>query len=210
MAGAIGILGRKLGMTRIFGDDGAVIPVTVVEAGPCPVLQVKTQENDGYEAVQVGFDPIPERKANKPSRGHQSKAGAGCFKLLRELRGSTDHDLGQPLTVELFAAGDKVKVTGTSKGKGFQGVMKRWNFSGQRASHGAEKVHRSPGAVGHCTFPSKIFKGKKMPGQMGNKTTTVINLEVVEVRPEDNVLLIKGQVPGPKNGYVTVRKIEGR
>ncbi|MDK2955112.1 MAG: large subunit ribosomal protein [Desulfovibrionales bacterium] len=210
MAGAKGILGRKLGMTRIFGDDGTIIPVTVVEAGPCPVLQVKTVENDGYEAIQVGFDPIPDRKANKPNRGHQAKAGVGCHRLLREFRGPVEQELGQALTVDMFAAGDKVKVTGTSKGKGFQGAMKRWNFSGQKATHGSEKIHRVPGSVGHCTYPGKVFKGKKMPGHMGAKASTVLNIEVVEVRPEENILLLKGQVPGPKNGYLTVRKIEGR
>ena len=205
---AIGILGRKLGMTRIFNSDGTAVPCTVVVAGPCPVIQIKDKEKDGYTALQIGFDEIPERKVNKPESGHQSKAGRGLYRTLKEFRVPNvgEYEVGQDITVALFTPGEKVKVTGTSKGKGFQGVMKRWNFGGMPASHGHEKVHRSPGSVGNATFPGKVFKGKKMPGQMGNKKVTSINLEVVDVRPEDNILIIRGAVPGPKNGLILVHK----
>lgn len=205
---ALGILGRKLGMTRIFNQDGTAVPCTVVEAGPCPVIQIKSPDTDGYSAIQVGFDTIPERKSNKPQQGHQNRAGKGLFRMLREFRIANvdEYELGQELTVELFNPGEKVKVSGTSIGKGFQGVMKRWNFGGSPATHGHEKVHRKPGSVGHATFPSKVFKGKKMPGQMGNKTVTSTNLEVVDVRPEDNLLIIRGAVPGPRNGLVMIFK----
>lgn len=208
MAANMGILGRKLGMTRVFADDGAITPVTVIQAGPCPVLQIKSAEKDGYEALQLGFDEIPERKVNKPAKGHQSKVGKGYFRYLREMRfeGTAEYELGQEITVDIFAAGEKVKVTGTSKGKGFQGVMKRWNFKGSRASHGAEKVHRSPGSIGHATFPGKVFKGKKMAGHMGDRRVTYKNLEIVDIRLEDNVILVKGQVPGAKGSLVMVRK----
>ncbi|WP_027185838.1 50S ribosomal protein L3 [Desulfovibrio inopinatus] len=208
MAKTLGILGRKVGMTRIFGDDGTIIPVTVINAGPCPVIQIKTSETDGYNALQLGFDEIPERKVNKPGKGHQEKAGRGLYRELKELRlDSVDgYEIGQDITVETFVPGDKVKVTGTSKGKGFQGVMKRWNFAGLRATHGTEKAHRSGGSIGHNTEPGKVMKGKKMAGRMGGKRVTCINIEVVDVRPEDNLLLVKGQVPGSKNGLVFVRK----
>ncbi len=208
MAGTLGILGRKLGMTRVFADDGTVVPVTVIEAGPCPVVQIKTPAADGYEAVQIAFDRIPERKATKPMRGHLAKAGRGEYRVLRELRfdGAGGFELGMDLTVSIFAPGEKVKVTGTSIGKGFQGVMKRWNFGGLKATHGTEKAHRSGGSVGNNTEPGKVMKGKKMAGHMGAKTVTCIGLEIVDVRPEDNLLLVKGQVPGPKNAVVMVRK----
>lgn len=208
MSKTIGILGKKLGMTRVFADDGTIVPVTVIEAGPCPVMQIKTADKEGYNALQLGFDTIPERKVNKPTKGHQEKAGKGYFRELREfsLDSVSEYELGQEITVDVFAAGDKVKVTGTSKGKGFQGVMKRWNFKGSRASHGAEKIHRSPGSIGHATFPGKVFKGKKMPGQMGNERVTISNIEIVDVRADENVLVVKGQVPGPKNGLVMIRK----
>ncbi len=205
---AIGILGRKLGMTRIFNSDGTAVPCTVVLAGPCPVVQIKNVEQDGYTAVQIGFDAVSEKRSNKPQKGHQSKAGKGLFRHLRELRlpNVDDFELGQDITVESFSPGDTVKVTGTSKGKGFQGVMKRWNFRGMPASHGHEKVHRSPGSVGHNTHPGKVFRGKKMAGQMGNKRSTSLNLEVVDVRLEDNILIIRGSVPGPRNGLLMIRK----
>ncbi len=205
---ALGILGRKLGMTRIYNSDGTAVPCTVVQAGPCPILQIKTDETDGYQALQVGFDQLPERKVSKPQQGHQKKAGAGLFRFLREIRlpNVDGYELGQALTVEMFSPGEKVKVSGTSKGKGFQGVMKRWGFGGMPASHGHEKVHRSPGSVGHATFPSKVFKGKKMAGQMGNKNVTSTNLEIVDVRPEDNLLIIRGAVPGSRNSFVMIRK----
>lgn len=208
MAKTLGILGKKLGMTRIFKDDGTVCPVTVIEAGPCPVMQIKTTDKEGYNALQLGYDSIAERKVNKPMKGHMAKAGKELYRTLREfpLEAVEEYELGQEITVDIFAAGDKVKVTGTSKGKGFQGVMKRHNFAGSRASHGAEKVHRVPGSIGNATFPGRVWKGKKMPGQMGNARVTVSNVEIVDVRPEDNVLVVKGQIPGPNNGLVMIRK----
>jgi len=204
----LGILGKKLGMTRIFKDDGTICPVTVIEAGPCPVMQIKTLDKEGYNALQLGYDAIAERKVNKPQKGHMAKAGKDLYRHLKEftLEGVDEYELGQEITVDIFAAGEKVKVTGTSKGKGFQGVMKRHNFKGSRASHGAEKVHRKPGSIGNATFPGRVWKGKKMPGQMGNARVTLSNVEIVDVRPEDNVLLVKGQVPGPNNGLVMIRK----
>lgn len=205
----LGLLGRKLGMTRIFADDGTITPVTVIAVGPCPVLQIKNTETDGYTALQVGFDSIPERKLSKPARGHQAKAGKGSFRFLREFRipDVAGYTVGQDLTTaDLFKRGDRVKVTGTSKGKGFQGVMKRHNFSGLRATHGAEKVHRSPGSVGNNTYPGRVIPGKRMPGHMGDRRVTYQNLEIIEVRPEENVILIRGQVPGAKNSLIMVRK----
>ncbi|MGL1861870.1 MAG: 50S ribosomal protein L3 [Pseudodesulfovibrio sp.] len=204
----LGILGKKLGMTRIFKDDGTICPVTVIQAGPCPVMQIKTMDKEGYNALQIGYDVIAERKVNKPMKGHMAKAGKDLYRTLREfpLDAVDGYELGQDITVDIFAAGEKVKVTGTSKGKGFQGVMKRWNFKGSKASHGAEKVHRSPGSIGNATFPGKVWKGKKMPGQMGNARVTVSNVEIVDVRPEDNVLLVKGQIPGATGGLVMIRK----
>jgi large subunit ribosomal protein L3 len=210
MAKNLGILGHKIGMTRIFSEDGTVTPVTVIAAGPCPVIQKKEQDRDGYNALQVGFDTVEERKITKPEKGHLEKAGKGFFRHLREFRleNIDEYEVGHEITVDIFHPGEKVKVTGTSKGKGFQGVMKRWNFSGQRDSHGAEKVHRSPGSVGNATFPGHIFKGKKMPGHMGDRKVTYNNLEVVDVRPDENILLIKGQVPGARNSLIMVRKMQ--
>lgn len=208
MAKNLGILGKKLGMTRVFREDGTVCPVTVIQAGPCPVMQVKTNDKEGYSAIQVGFDVIEERKVCKPQKGHQAKAGKDLFRHLREFRleDVSEYEVGSEITVGIFTPGEKVKVTGKSKGKGFQGVMKRWNFHGSRASHGAEKVHRSPGSVGNATFPGRIWKNKKMPGQMGNARVTVSNIEIIDVRPEDNILMVKGQVPGSKGGLVMIRK----
>jgi large subunit ribosomal protein L3 len=210
MAKNLGILGHKIGMTRIFADDGTITPVTVIAAGPCPVIQKKELDKDGYNALQVAFDEIPERKATKPMNGHFAKAGTNSYRHLREFRldDISAYEVGQEITVDIFQPGEKVKVTGTSKGKGFQGVMKRWNFGGQRDSHGAEKVHRVPGSVGNATFPGHIWKGKKMPGHMGDRKVTYNNLEVVDVRPEDNILLIKGQIPGARNSLVMVRKMK--
>lgn len=208
MARTLGIMGRKLGMTRIFGTDGSAIPVTVISAGPCPIIQIKDASSDTYSALQIGFDQIDEKKLNKPSNGHQAKAGKGAYRILKELPldDVSQYEIGQDLTVDMFKPGERVKVSGTSKGKGFQGPMKRWNFRGLPASHGHEKVHRSPGGIGQCAYPGKVFKGKRMAGQMGNKKVTCINVEVVDVRVDDNLILVKGQVPGPKNGLVLVRK----
>ena len=208
MAEKMGILGRKLGMTRIFDGAGAAVPVTVIEAGPCPVTQVKTAETDGYNAVQIAMTPAKEKHSTKALQGHFAKAGKGLFRHLREIRltGAPEQELGQELTVEIFAAGDTVKVTGTSMGKGYQGRMRRWNFAGSKDTHGCEKVHRNNGSIGNNTFPGHVFKGRKMAGHWGNETVTEMGLTIVDVRPEDNVILVKGSVPGPKNGLVLIRK----
>ena len=208
MAEKMGILGRKLGMTRIFDGAGAAVPVTVIEAGPCPVTQVKTAETDGYNAVQIALTPAKEKHSTKALQGHFAKAGKGLFRHLREIRlaGAPEQELGQELTVEIFAAGEKVKVTGTSMGKGYQGRMRRWNFAGSKDTHGCEKVHRNNGSIGNNTFPGHVFKGRKMAGHWGNETVTEMGLTIVDVRPEDNVILVKGSVPGPKNGLVLIRK----
>ena len=208
MAEKMGILGRKLGMTRIFDGAGAAVPVTVIEAGPCPVTQVKTAETDGYNAVQIALTAAKEKHTPKALQGHFAKAGKGLFRHLREIRlsGAPEQTLGQELTVEIFAAGEKVKVTGTSVGKGYQGRMRRWNFAGSKDTHGCEKVHRNNGSIGNNTFPGHVFKGRKMAGHWGNETVTELGLTIVDVRPEDNVILVKGSVPGPKNGLVLIRK----
>lgn len=208
MAEKMGILGRKLGMTRIFAGDGSAVPVTVIQAGPCPVTQVKTLEKDGYNALQIAFEETKEKHVTKPMRGHFAKAGAGLFRTVREIRleAPAAFEVGQTLSADLFAAGDKIKVTGTSLGKGYQGVMRRWNFKGSKDTHGCEKVHRSGGSIGNNTFPGHVFKGKKMAGQWGAEQVTVQALTVVDVRLEDNVILVRGSVPGPKNGLVLVRK----
>ena len=208
MAEKMGILGRKLGMTRIFDGAGAAVPVTVIEAGPCPVTQVKTADTDGYNAVQIAMTPAKEKHTPKALQGHFAKAGKGLFRHLREIRlsGAPEQELGQELTVEIFAAGDTVKVTGTSMGKGYQGRMRRWNFAGSKDTHGCEKVHRTNGSIGNNTFPGHVFKGRKMAGHWGNETVTEMGLTIVDVRPEDNVILVKGSVPGPKNGLVLIRK----
>ncbi|PLX96016.1 MAG: 50S ribosomal protein L3 [Desulfuromonas sp.] len=203
-----GIMGKKLGMTQVFAVDGRRIAVTVLEAGPCVVLQKKTVETDGYNALQLGFAPQKTTRVNKPEMGHFKKAGKGAFSHVRELRVDNvdDISMGDEISCEgLFAAGDVIDVTGTSKGKGFQGVIKRWNFSGGRSSHGS-MFHRRPGAIGCSAWPSRVFKGKKMAGQMGNAKVTTQNLQVVEVRPEENLILVSGAVPGPKNGLVMIRK----
>ena len=208
MAEKMGILGRKLGMTRIFDGAGAAVPVTVIEAGPCPVTQVKTADTDGYNAVQIAMTPAKEKHTPKALQGHFAKAGKGLFRHLREIRlsGAPEQELGQELTVEIFAAGEKVKVTGTSMGKGYQGRMRRWNFAGSKDTHGCEKVHRNNGSIGNNTFPGHVFKGRKMAGHWGNETVTELGLTIVDVRPEDNVILVKGSVPGHKNGLVLIRK----
>lgn len=210
MKKTLGLVGRKIGMTRIYGSDGNVIPVTVIQAGPCPVIEKKFDEKNGYNALQVGFEEVAAHRLNKPEKGHQQKANCGFYKMLKEVRLDSidEFEVGQMLTVEMFTPGEKIRVTGTSKGRGFAGVIRRWNFSGAPASHGHEQVHRKPGSIGQCAWPSKVFKGKKMPGQLGNKTATMLNLEIVDVRPEDNVVLVRGQVPGPKQGIVVLSKLK--
>lgn len=202
-----GILGKKLGMTQVFAMDGRRIPVTVVEAGPCVVLQKKTVAVDGYNAIQVGFGPRKAHRTNQPEMGHFKKAGKGAFNHLREFRVDNvdEYNIGDEIGCDLFATGDVIDVIGTSKGKGFQGVIKRWNFSGGRSSHGS-KFHRAPGSIGCSAWPSRVFKGKKMAGQLGNVRVTTQNLVVVDVRAEQNLILVKGAIPGPKNGLVTIRK----
>jgi len=202
-----GILGTKLGMTQVFDEQNRVVPVTVVKAGPNVVTQVRTQEKDGYEAVQLAFGAVDPRRVNKPRTGHFDKAGVTPRRFLAELR-TTDaetYEVGQEITAEVFAAGVEVDVTGTSKGKGYAGVMKRHGFKGQGASHGAQAVHRKPGSIGGCATPGRVFKGLRMAGRMGNDRVTTQNLTVHAVRAEDGLLLIKGAVPGPKGGLLFVR-----
>ncbi|MCL4147391.1 UNVERIFIED_CONTAM: hypothetical protein GTU68_010613 [Idotea baltica] len=200
------ILGRKVGMTQIYLEDGTAVPVTVVQAGPCHVLQVRSVDRDGYQAVQLGFEDKPRRLAARSERGHVAKADCEPQKFIREFRGETDLEVGATVTVEQFAEVKKVDVTGTSKGRGFAGVMKRHNFSGQRASHGVKKVHRHAGGTGCSASPSRLFKGRRMGGQYGNAKQTTRNLEVVRIDAENNLLLIRGAVPGPNGGFVSVRQ----
>ena len=200
-----GILGKKVGMTQIFTEAGELIPVTVIEATPNVVLQVKTVETDGYEAVQVGFDDKREVLSNKPAKGHVAKANTAPKRFIREFKNIEGLEVGSEITVDTFEAGDVVDVTGTSKGKGFQGAIKRHNQSRGPMTHGS-KFHRHAGSNGSASDPSKVFKGKKMPGQMGNKKITVQNLEIVRVDAENNLLLVKGSVPGPKKCLVTIKE----
>ncbi|GAA1796223.1 MULTISPECIES: 50S ribosomal protein L3 [Actinomadura] len=202
-----GVLGEKLGMTQVFDDEGRIVPVTVVQAGPCVVTQLKSQEKDGYSAVQIGFGQIDPRKVNKPRTGHFEKAGVTPRRYLVELRAddTTGYELGQEITADVFEAGQKIDVTGTSKGKGTAGVMKRHGFKGLSASHGTQRKHRSPGSIGGCATPGRVFKGLRMAGRHGNARTTVQNLTVHAIDAEKNLLLIKGAVPGPNGGVVLVR-----
>ena len=202
------ILGRKIGMTQVWDEDDNVVPVTVIQAGPCAVSQVKTQATDGYDAVQIGFGDIKAKNVNKPMAGHFAKAGTALFTNVREIRlaGAPEQKVGDSLTVDLFKTGDVLKITGKSIGKGFQGRMRRWNFKGCKDTHGDEKVHRNNGSVGNNTFPGHVIKGRKMAGHWGNETVTQPSCLVVAVRPEDNVILVRGAVPGPKNGIVLIRQ----
>ncbi len=201
-----GLIGKKLGMTQIFADDGRRIPVTVVEAGPCVVLQKKTAAKDGYNAIQLGFEQKEASRSTRPLVGHCKAAGQGVFCNFRELRiDDVDrYNVGDQITADIFAPGDVIDVTGTSIGKGFQGVMKRWGFKGGRSSHGS-RFHRAPGSIGCSATPSRVFKNKKMPGQMGNKTVTVQKLQVVRVDASDNLLMIKGAIPGSTNALVLIK-----
>ena len=223
---AIGLLGRKVGMTQVYDDSGNVVPVTVLEAGPCHVLQVRSQEGDGYEAVQIGFEDKPRRLAHRSERGHvarleskrskrRSSAGVETAvkpdcepkQFIRELRGpTTDAEVGQQLTVEVFAEITAVDVVGTSKGRGTAGVMKRHNFHGQRASHGVKKCHRHAGSTGCSASPSRVMKGRRMAGRYGASRSTLRNLKVVRVDTENNLLLVRGAVPGPNGGFVMIRE----
>jgi large subunit ribosomal protein L3 len=201
-----GLIGKKIGMTQIFSEEGIRIPVTVVEAGPCVVLQKKTVDKDGYDALQIGYCQVDAARASKPTIGHSRNAGKGVFRHLKELKleNSDSYNVGDLITADIFAPGDLIDVTGTSIGKGFQGVIKRWGFKGGRSSHGST-FHRAPGSIGCSATPSRVFKNKKMPGQLGNATVTVQNLAVVRVDASDNIILVNGAVPGSKNGIVFLK-----
>jgi len=203
---AAGLIARKAGMTQVFTEEGAAVPVTVLHIEPCSVVALRTNEKDGYDAIQVGFG-IASRKQSRAVQGHYAKQGQDIMHGLKEFRTATDDafEIGQELTPEMFEAGQKIDVSATSKGRGFAGVMKRYNFAGGRASHGAEKVHRQMGSTGQCQWPGRVFPGKKMPGHYGSMRVTTQNLEIVRVDAESSRILVKGAVPGPKNGLVELR-----
>jgi large subunit ribosomal protein L3 len=201
------IIGRKLEMIQVFAEDGTVVPVTVIQAGPCTVTQVKTPEKDGYSALQIGFGDRKAKHVVKPLQGHMDKAGKGYFRTLQEVRmdQSDDYELGHEYSVDVFEIGERVDVIGTSKGKGFAGPIKRWGFQRGPSGHGSKNI-REPGSTGNATYPGRVIKGKKMAGQKGNKRVTLMNLTIVDVRPEENLLLLKGAIPGARNGIVFIRK----
>jgi large subunit ribosomal protein L3 len=204
-----GLIGKKIGMSQLFDDTGNVIPVTVVETGPCVVVQKKDEARDGYNALQLGFGTQKNQRVNRPLRGHMAKAEKGSFRVLREFRVEdvSGYEVGQELKVtDLVKPGDLVDVTGTSKGKGFAGVMKRWDFSGFSRTHGTHEYFRHGGSIGNRSYPGKVFKGKKMAGHLGNVRVSIQNLQVVDVRPEENLLLVKGAIPGANGGMVLVRR----
>lgn len=203
---AKGIIGKKLGMSQVFVGGEELIPVTVVEAGPCTVIQKKTREADGYDAIQLGFSEVKPHRVKRPMMGHFKKADAVPVRVLKEIRVDNidEYEVGQVVKADIFKPGDRVDVTGVTKGRGFQGVVKRHGFRGGRASHGS-MFHRGPGAIGAKVAPGRVFKGKKFPGQMGNRRVTVQNLQVVDVDPERNLILLRGAVPGGKNGSVVLR-----
>ena len=202
-----GLLGKKIGMTSVFSADGKNVPCTVIEAGPCVVTQVKTIEKDGYKAVQLGFGEAKEKRTSKPQQGHFKKAGTTPKKHLAEFKFDEEYNLGDTITVELFNDTKCVDVVGTSKGKGFQGVVKRHGFGGVgQSTHGQHNRARKPGSIGACSYPAKVFKGTRMGGQMGNVRVTVQNLEVIKILPENNLLLVKGSIPGAKGSIVLIEK----
>lgn len=203
------ILGRKLGMTSIFTEDGNFIPCTVIEAGPCPVVQIKTKERDGYEAVQIGYEPIAERKVNRPRAGHFAKHDVEATRHLKEFRQLVDKvKSGDIVTVESFSEGDKIKVSATSKGKGFQGVVRRHHFGGVgMATHGQSDRPRAPGSIGSSSYPSRVFKGMRMAGRMGGTRISIRNLTILRVMPEQNLILVKGSIPGAMNSVVEIVKL---
>ncbi len=206
-----GLLGKKLGMTQMFSDKGDLVPVTLIQAGPCELLQIKSKEADGYSAVQIGFEEKKKKRATKAEIGHCSKANTGVKRLIKEFRtdaSDVEYSLGQVLTVDVFEGVKEIDVTGTSKGKGFAGVMKRWGFHGGPATHGCT-TPRSAGSVGAGTSPGHVHRGKKMAGRMGGKKSTVKNLHVVKIDEGRNLLIVKGAVPGPNGGYITMRKSSG-
>ncbi len=203
------ILGEKMGMTQIFDDDAQAIPVTVIKAGPCRIVQIKTAESDGYEAIQIAYRELPAKRAIKPVAGHFAKAGVPPHKHLVEIRvdDASAYSIGQEIGIaDVLEEGARADVAGVSKGKGFQGVMKRHNFKGMGAGHGVHRVHRAPGSIGACATPARVFKGKKMPGRMGGEKTTVLNLEVVQVDADRGLLMLRGAVPGSKGSVVLVRE----
>lgn len=204
-----GLIGKKIGTTHVFAPDGSVVPVTVIETGPCVVVQKKEAGRDGYDAVQLGFGGKKGHRVNKPQQGHMLKASKGAFQVLREFRSEkvSEFEVGQEINVsDLFKTGDRIDVTGTSKGRGFTGVIKRWGFGGFPGSHGTHEYFRHGGSIGNRSFPGRVFKGKRMAGHWGNERVSVQNLEVVDVRAEQNLLLVKGAVPGPKRAIVLVRR----
>ncbi|HVL64354.1 MAG TPA: 50S ribosomal protein L3 [Actinomycetota bacterium] len=205
MAEVKGILGRKIGMTQVFDESGRAVPVTVVEAGPCRVAQVKSPEKDGYSAIQLAFGPA--KRVNKPMGGHFAKAGIDSARHLVELRleAPGEYETGAEIKADVFESGELVDVIGVTKGKGFAGGMKRHNFRGLSATHGTQRKHRSPGSIGACATPARVFKGTRMAGQMGNRRVTTLNLRVIKADPERNLLLLRGAVPGPKGGLLMVR-----
>ncbi|MBW1828261.1 MAG: 50S ribosomal protein L3 [Deltaproteobacteria bacterium] len=203
------LIGKKLGMTRIFLDEGKSIPVTVLKVGPCVVLQKKTREKDGYDAIQIGYEPRKETRVNKPLKGHFEAAAKGCFAHLREIRveDTEEFELGHEIkSPDVFEAGDRIQISGISKGRGFSGVMKRWGFAGGRKTHGS-RSHRVPGSIGCSASPGRVTKGKKLPGRMGHQRVTIKNLRVVDVRPEMDVILVKGSVPGSSNSLIEISKV---
>jgi large subunit ribosomal protein L3 len=203
-----GLVGKKLGMTSVFAPNGRYLPVTVLQVGPCVVTQIKRNDTDGYQALQLGYGSRKERKTTKPLQGHFQKSGGSCYATLKEVPvdNPEEYSLGQTLGTEVFAVGEKVNVTGTTKGRGFSGVMKRHGFGGGRTTHGC-KNHRVPGSIGCSAWPSKVIKGKRMPGQHGVETKTIRNLEIVDIRPEENLILLKGPIPGFRSGIVTINKV---
>lgn len=206
MPNTMGLLGKKIGMTRVYSEQGQAIPVTVIEAGPCVVLQKKTETKDGYNAIQVGFGPKKEARLNKPEAGHCKAASRGGFYHMKEFRvvDPETYELGQEIQlVELVKIGDEVQISGTSKGRGFQGVIKRHGFKGGRKTHGS-MFHRRPGSIGCSAWPSRVIKGKKMPGRMGNEKITKKNLTVIDVRADEHIMLVKGSVPGAKEGLLQI------
>jgi len=204
-----GLMGKKLGMSGLFAPEGTYMPVTIVEAGPCVVTQIKTVTTDGYNALQLGFGEKKISRTNKPEKGHFKKSGKSSFSFLREFPADNpeEYRLGQTLTLDLFKIGERVDVVGTTKGRGFAGVIKRHGFHGGRKTHGS-KSHRIPGSIGCSAWPAKVIKGKKMPGQYGNSQKTVCNLEIVDIRPDENLIMLKGALPGYKSGIVTINKVK--
>ena len=202
-----GIIGKKLGMTQIFAENGAAIPVTVIEAGPCFVVQKKTEATDGYDAVQLGFEDIREKLVNKPAAGHFKKAGVSAKRHLKEFRleGASEMNVGDVVAADTFACGEKVDITGITKGRGYTGAVKRWGNHILRMTHGTGPIHRQVGSMGACSTPSRVYKNKKMAGQYGNEQVTVLNLEVIKIDAEKGLIAVKGAVPGAKGGIVVIR-----